>query len=267
MKKDMTMLILSCDKFSDLWDGHVKMLERYWPDRDIETMIVTDIPTKKHFPNIDIIAAGSDGAWTDRLAFALSLVKTEYVFVTLDDYYLIKNVEDQKISEILEMMNTEHVDYVRLYPRPKSAKGEPFSDYQKIYQIDTSKNYSVNLYSGIWRADFLQYSVKVPKTIWQFEVTLHKRAEEYGAKCVVSLRDEFKILDVVRKGKLLHKSALYFKRHPGIYSGTREINTWSYEAKLWIKTMVSRHFPKPLRDKAKAYMRKRGMHFFSDEAE
>lgn len=33
MKKNMTMLILSCDKFSDLWDGHIKLLEKNWPDQ------------------------------------------------------------------------------------------------------------------------------------------------------------------------------------------------------------------------------------------
>ena len=50
MSKNMTMLILSCDKFSDLWDGHIKLLEENWPDRDMETFIVTDAPSDKSYP-------------------------------------------------------------------------------------------------------------------------------------------------------------------------------------------------------------------------
>ena len=55
MSKNMTMLILSCDKFSDLWDGHIKLLEQNWPDRDMETYIVTDAPTDKKYTGIRII--------------------------------------------------------------------------------------------------------------------------------------------------------------------------------------------------------------------
>ena len=48
MNKKMTMLILSCDKFSDLWDGHVKQLEKYWPDRNVDTYIITDKQSEKN---------------------------------------------------------------------------------------------------------------------------------------------------------------------------------------------------------------------------
>ena len=99
---------------------------------------------------------------------------------------------------------------------------------------------------------------------------------EYGAKCVVSNRADFQILDnvtsqdtptSVRKGKLLHKSAAYFKRHPDIYDGEREVNSWSYEIRLGIQTMASRHLPGMLKTKVKAFMTKRGRRFYSDEVE
>lgn len=265
--KNITMLILSCDKFSDLWDGHIKQLETYWPDRDMRTAIVTDKVSKRFFPHVEIMAAGEDGAWSDRLAYAVKNVATEYVFVTLDDYFLIKPVENKQIQELLAMMEKEHVDYVRLFPRPKAATREKIKNYKKIHRIDLSVDYSVNLYSAIWRKEFLASTVKKPKTAWQFEVLLHKRAEEYGASCVVSLRNEFEILDVVRKGKLLHNAAAYFKRHPGLYSGDREINTWKYEIQLEIQTIVSRYLPGKMKRYVKTFMRKRGKKFYSDEAE
>lgn len=264
---NITMLILSCDKFSDLWDGHVKQLETYWPDREMRTIIVTDKPTDRVFPQIEIMPAGDKGAWSDRLAYAVQNVATDYVFVTLDDYFLVKRVENKQIEKILAMMDKEHIDYVRLFARPKAATREMLANYEEIHKIDTSVNYSVNLYSGVWRKKFLASTVIRPKTAWQFEVLLHKRAEEYGANCVVSLRNEFEILDVVRKGKLLHNAVAYFKKHPGIYTGNREVNTWEYEIKLGIQTLASRYLPEIMKKHVKAFMTKRGKKFFSDEAE
>ena len=267
MKKNLTMLILSCDKFSDLWDGHIKLLEKNWPDRDIKTIIVTDKASEKSYPGVQILAAGTDVEWSDRLAYALRFVSTDYVFITLDDYFLIKKVNDQSIVELIQMMEKENVDYVRLFPRPKAATREELTGYKGIRKVDVSCHYSVNLYSGIWKKDFVESTVKTPKNAWQFEVLLRRRAEEYGATCVVSLRNEFQILDVVRKGKLLHKSAAYFKKHPGIYEGNREVNTWEYEIKLTIQQQVARHMPRPIKRKAKSFMVKRGHRYYSDEAE
>ena len=243
MENKVTLLILSCDKFSDLWDGHIKLLEENWSDRSIDTVIVTDKPTEKQYKNIRIMSAGSEGEWSDRL------------------------VNNDSIKSLIKMMDKEKIDYVRLFPRPKKATKEKLTGYSKIYKIDTTCDYSVNLYAGIWNRKFLQSTVKKPKNAWQFEVLLHKRAMEYGANCAVSLRNEFEILDVVRKGKLLHKSAAYFKNHPGIYSGNREVNTWSYEIKLEIQTLASRHLPNRLRTMVKSFMRRKGRNFFSDEIE
>lgn len=265
--KNMTMLILSCDKFSDLWDGHIKLLEQNWPNRDMKTYIVTDSPSSKSYPGIEILSAGTEVEWSDRLAYALKHVDTDYVFITLDDYFLIKKVDDQSIAALMEMMEKENIDYVRLFPRPKKATMEELRGYKKVHKVDISRNYSVNLYSGLWNKDFLKSALRIPLNAWKFEVSLHKRAEEYKANCVVSLRNEFQILDVVRKGKLLHKSAAYFRRHPGIYEGNREINTWEYEIKLTIQQQVARHLPDWAHKRVKAFMIKRGHTYFSDQAE
>ncbi len=263
MSKNMTMLILSCDKFSDLWDGNVKLLEQNWPDRDMETYIVTDASTDKEYRDIKIIAAGTDREWSERLAFALQSVKTDYVFITLDDYFLVEKVNNSSIVALTDMMDEESIDYVRLFKRPKRATREELPGYTGVKRVDITCNYSVNLYSGIWKKEFIEYCVKKPLNAWEFEVSLHKCAEEYGAKCVVSLRNEYNILDVVRKGKLLHKSARYFKRHPGIYGGNREVNSWGYEIRLFVKTFLSRHLPVFLLKVLRKVFSKFGFHFFS----
>lgn len=266
MQRDqLTLLILSCDNFSDLWEGNIKLLEQNWPDRNIKTYIVTDKQTDRKFENVDIIAVPDAMEWSDRLASAVRQVETDYVMVSLDDYFLIKPVADNVMQSRLDMMKQCNLTYLRLFPRPKRATREKLEGYPKIYRIDTDEKYSVNLYTGIWKKDFLEYTVQESKNAWRFEVSLPRRAREYGAKCAASYNPDFVILDVVRKGKLLHKAARYFKKHD-IYHGNREVQSYRYEMKLGIRTWGARHMPKPIVDAARNFMIRRGHHYFSEES-
>ncbi len=259
-----TMMILSCDRYSDLWSGYVKQLVRYWPDNPArEIVLVTDRETDAAFPGLRITAAGEDRAWTARFRFALESVRTEYVLVTLDDYYLTEPVQTDTISEYLRFMAAEGTDYFRLYPRPKRAAGEKLRELGRVCRVDPAVPYGVNLYTSLWRTDFLRNCLEKDCDIWQFEATLYLRASELKARCAASSEPVYPFLDVVRKGKLLHKSAAYFRKNPGIYTGSRAVNSWRFEIGLWIKTMVGRHSPRVLRRFIKGAMRKLGYKFYS----
>lgn len=243
LKNKITCLIFSCNKFSDLWDGNIKLFRKNWSDRDFETFIVTDEPTNRDFNDIKIISAGAGKEWSDRLKYALQYVKTDYVFVTLDDYFLINKVDSKRMESLVDLMINENYDYIRLFKNPKRATGEKLEGYEGLFHIKNDTNYSVNLYAGIWSKKFFEFCVKEPKNAWMFEVSLHKQAVKYGAKCLVDYHDDYPILDVVRKGKILHKAACYFKRHTGIYEGSRAVQSLSYEFRLGIKTFFSDHTP------------------------
>ena len=243
LKDKVTCLIFSCDKFSDLWDGNIKLFNENWADRDFETYIVTDKPTDRRMSGIGIIAAGVDVEWSERLKYALKFVKTDYVFVTLDDYFLMHKVDNEQMNSYLALMQEGEYDYIRFYPHPKRATADELKTHRGVYNVDTSCNYSVNLYPCIWTKNFLEFTVHEPKNAWMFEVTLSQKAISYGAKCLCSYNDDYVILDVVRKGKILHKANRYFKKNPDIYKGNREIQSWQYEIKLWVKTFFARYTP------------------------
>lgn len=251
LKDSLTYLIFSCDKFSDLWDGNIIQLRKYWPDRDFKTFIITDRATDKSFDDVEIISAEGSLEWSERLKYALNYVSTDFVFITLDDYFLVSPVKNAEIQSLIDLMRSGNYDYIRLFPNPKRATGMPIEGYNGLYNVKVNCNYSVNLYAGIWRKEFLEYTVQQPVNVWRFEVTLCEKAQKYGARCLVSYNKEYVILDVVRKGKILHSAAKYFKTHPGIYTGNREVQSLWYEFRLWIKTMIARYSPgfmvKPLR--------------------
>lgn len=264
LKDKLTMLILSCEKFSDLWEGHIKLLETNWGDRGIDTYIVTDRSTDAQFQHVNIISAGEDKEYTERLAYALEFVKTEYVFITLDDYFLIKPVSNEKIEELISLADKEQLDYIRLFIRPTRANGEKIEGYKNIRRIKTERVYSVNLYPGIWRKSFMLKTLVKPLSPWNYEVTLSKIATEKKALCAVSNNGEFEILDVVRKGKLLRKPNRYLKKN-GLYHGNREVHTFTYELKNNLITICARILPTSVSNKIRSVLIKFGFHFYRQE--
>lgn len=262
---ETTMLILSCDKYSDLWDAYVHQLEMFWPDRGMETYIVTDEKCNQKYRNITIIPFENCSEWSNRFQKAVDFVKTEYVFVTLDDYFLIKPISTSLFDKYVEMMNKEKIDYLRLVVPPRKSNNEKLRGYNSVRMIDTDKVYSVNMYSGIWRKSFLQKTFDAPLSAWEYEVKLARRARENNAKCVMTTADVYPFLDVVRKGKLLRKADKYLKKVK-IYNGSREVNSWQYEMELRIRQNIIEYAPQWIVNAIRNFMIKHGRHFYSQDA-
>lgn len=266
MKDKLTMVIHSCDKFSDLWDVHVKLLNRNWPKRNIKTLLVTDKKSYIEYNNIQIISAGEGTELSERTEVALRYINTEYILITLDDYFPIYRISSKKIEQIMYEMEKYKLDYVRLFKRPNSKKKIPESE--NLYYIDLwdkkDFNYQVNLYVGIWKKSFLEETIKGPLDAWNYELSLSKIAREVNAKCAMSKGREFETLDVVRKGEILHKANRYLKRH-NLYHGSRNVISWKAEWRINIFTFIKDKTPQVIVNWGKGILRKRGQHFYSDK--
>lgn len=235
----LTLLIHSCDKFSDLWDAHVKLLNDNWPDRNIRTIILTDKPRPDLcYHNVEIIGAGASKEITERIRHVLPLIDTEYVLVTLDDYFLRTPIESAAIERLVDIMHADNLDYLRMFDRPKRFRTP--TSHRGVYMVDTSHNYQVNLYAGLWRKDFIGKTLgDEVLNAWQFEVELTRRAETVKGRCAMSTGREFPILDIVRKGRILPLSWVYLKRHK-LYNGPRPMLPLTAYTVLGIKTWGNR---------------------------
>ena len=267
VNNNLTLLIMSCDNFSDLWDGQIKQIEKFWKEHPKKIILVSDKKTLKQYSNVKIIALNIEMEWSERLNWALKEIKTEYVFFTLDDYYLIDNVKNDILNTYVDLMEKESYDYIRLRKRRKKDTEESIDNYYKLRNLNPDSNYAINFYAGLWKKDFLDYCSLKHKNAWQLEVSLKNSGKKYGAKCAICMDNNvYPILDVVRKGKLLRNAAKYFKKH-GIYYGNREVNDFIYEFKLNIREFGVKYAPKTIVNFARNFMIKRGHHYFSQEAD
>lgn len=267
MENNFSVIISTCDKFSDLWDAHVLLLNQNWADRNVETFLVTDKPTDRTFENVTVVAAGEGTEITERLRTVMPLIKTEYVLFTLDDYFLTEKICTDEIIRDIDDMFANKIDYMRLSTLSKKnlRNRKAVEVAPKIYLMDNwAREYVVSLYAGLWKKSFMEKTLKETLNAWQYEVALTKMAREMGARCAVSCREEFPILDVIRKGKVLTEARKYFKKNP-IYVGTRETMKRKDEIIIDIRTWLRVWLPLPLFHAAKSVMRRKGYTFYSDE--
>ena len=261
MIENLTVLIHSCGAYSDLWSGQIEMLNRHWRDRP-RTIILTDTnPNDYSFDGVEIFCAGDKKEITDRIEAILPEIKTEYVFVTLDDYYLLKDVDNSRMESLVNFMSENNYDYIRLFNVPRYCT----CIENGIYSIDVKNkksSYYVNLYQGIWRKTFIEKTLKPGLNAWQYEVSLTPAAIKENAKCAMTKGKEYKILDVIRKGKLLHKAHRYFKKDP-VYTGDRPLLPMKEELRIKFRSFMKRILPRKLMQKIKKQMIKRGATFYS----
>lgn len=264
LKDDLSLLIHSCNKYSDLWDAHIELLNQNWSDRNIDTFIATDLPSDIKYKNITIVSAGENREITDRITAVLPFIHTKFVLVTLDDYFLVKKIDSNRIRNLITIMEEQNLDYLRLFPLPNSDL--KLDKYKKIYSINLNEeksSYYVNLYPGIWKKSFIEKTIRNSLNAWQYETSLTPLAKELNAKCAMSKGKEFEILDVIRKGKILHKANHYFKKNP-IYVGKRELISWKDEIDINLKTLFKIIFPRKFVLHVKKFMIKKGKTFYSD---
>lgn len=257
----LTLMIQSCEAFSDLWEPHLRLLEESWPNRPVRTVLVTDTPTDRTFPGVEVISTGAGKHLPARLAAVLPQLNTDYILLTLDDYFPIYPISTQKLSRLVEIMDAERLDYIRLFSDPNSFQK---TRYKGLYAIDLTENYALNLYPGLWRRDFLLKTLDKDRDIWTYEVSLTHTARRINARCLMSKGREFPILDVVRKGKLLHRANGYLKRRK-LYHGSRQVISWREELRIFVFTTGKQILPRPVQAWVKAQLRRQGFRFYSDQ--
>ena len=265
---DYSVIISTCEKYSDLWDIYFNLFKKNWPDCPAKVYLVTDAATDRCFEGVEIISAGEDTEITERLDKALSIVDSRYILFTLDDYFLTEKIDNSKIDTALRFINDHSVDYVRLYSASRhylrrEGAQESF-DYPGYFFRDISEgNYKVSLYAGLWRTDFMRKTLKEKRNAWQYEVALTQMARDMDARCAISNHHEFPILDVIRKGKLLHKADSYLRKN-GYHLNTRQIISYRVEFSIWLKTKMKHILPRGIVNRMKKAMVRRGHIYYSD---
>lgn len=210
MKKQVTssvaILILSCDKYQDLWEPFFYQFRKSWPDCPYQLYLGSN--TKKYNDaNIQTILSGPDKNWSESLLSILKQIPEEYLFVWLDDIFIISKTSDDVWDACWKLLqkNANHIHMSQLPQADSIYSDRMFGVYKK------GAPYRVNVL-GFWRKSCLIRMIIPGENPWQFEIMGSYRSSfDDGFYCL--MEPLFLSLHVVEKGKLFKTAIQYCKEH------------------------------------------------------
>ena len=170
--KNIAVMVIAYDKYSDLWDSFFDCMDRYW-SKKIPIYLVTNNKLPE-YNGVTTIKTGDELSWSNKVRCALNKINEDYLIVLLEDYFLSDIVDDNGLEDLLNDFISNEMDYLRLVPIPFEYKNKK----KGIYKLDEKFQYGVNLQASIWRKDYLRKLLYDDNfSAWEFEAR-----QKHGSK-------------------------------------------------------------------------------------
>ena len=121
--KDLAILVLSCDKYSDLWDDFFNLKEQHWPDCPYPTYVATD-SVQYERPGVQVIHFGNIRTWTVCARKAIEKIDSHYIALFLEDAFIYKKIDSSIIEVDVQIMKEKGIDFLTL-ERDRTNKHTP----------------------------------------------------------------------------------------------------------------------------------------------
>ena len=116
MHPDCTVLVTSCDGYHDVENPFITLWRKFWPDCPFETVLLSETVPCAGFDRV--ILTGKGKCWCEMLAEALDQIRTPYVILLMNDYYLEAPVDTANILRRLDQAKAYGAANLRLMPNP-----------------------------------------------------------------------------------------------------------------------------------------------------
>lgn len=195
MKPKLAILVISCDKYSDLWEQYFKLFSKFWPDCEFKIYLLSNHLLFKNINiNVSTILIGEDISWSGNLIKAVTKIDEDYIFALIDDFFIIEEIAIGKILEVLDIMIKEEINFINIggFKKPDKYYNKYFGAIEKgsIYRATTM---------ALWRKEILLKILKEGENAWDFEIYGSNRSNKYD-KFYSTYDKLIKTINVIDKG-------------------------------------------------------------------
>ena len=228
---ELSVLIPSCDAYSDLWAPFFNLFFRFWPDCPFPVLLGSNTQTFYH-DRIHILYSSRGKNWTNSTREFVEALTTPYVLLFLEDFFLRRPVPTAAVLSAFESLKHLNGDMLRLMPRPGPDIG--LAQYPNVGRIEVGAPWRVSTQVAIWKRQTLLDLMREGEPIWEFEFRGSRRSDALG--------DTFYAVwqplipyghHVVQRGKWFPHAAWRFGRmNIGCVFSCRPVMNWR-EAAQW----------------------------------
>jgi len=243
----MAMLVLSCDKYSDVWDDFFNLKERFWPDCPFDWYVVTESQDYQR-NHVKSIKCGKELNWSGRFRKAVLTVTTPYIGLYLEDYFIKAPIDNARILSFLDLMEKDKVSFLNLGNVFHHILRQPNLEYyaDHLVKIPQHLRYGIDTAAAIWDKDYLLEKLGGGDySAWKFESDRCKEAaSEKGFGGLILCDDQLSFnvseIPVIIQGVFYPKAIKFFKEQVGyeIQSKRKVMSPWN-AMKYQFKTKMS----------------------------
>jgi hypothetical protein len=157
---DVSILVLSCDKYEVCWDPFFKLKEKYWKC-DYPVYIATE--TK------DCVRAKAlkfTGSWTSRIRRSLEQIPTKYVIIMCEDFFIRRPVDQKRIDYCVDHFDQDTATFSFETPYAQTLP----SDKTGFKLKPNRSPYLMSCQPSIWNRRILIEFLSKDMTPWEWEM-------------------------------------------------------------------------------------------------
>lgn len=236
-RESCSVLVCSCDSYADLWRPFFTLFFRHWPNCPYQVFLGSETKVLAHERVVTLLSGGEHN-WSNCLLKYLEQIKTPYVLIFLEDFFLREDVDTEKVAEVFSCFVKLKGKLMRIgrnKPWPSRGINEAFRHNPDIAAIKPGFPCRITLQVSFWEKQALIDLCRPDESIWQFETNGSTRSWKWenGFYCTMEPIMPYRH-HVVEKGRWFRRDAKYFSAfNIGCDFSKRPLMTRSETAK-WI---------------------------------
>ena len=265
----LSILFVGYDGYSDLWDDCVGLFRRFWPNCPYDVFFVNNFKDAT-WDKVSVIHAGEDAEWSKKVLVGLRSIKTKYVCLLLEDFFVSDYVDSQTIANLISIMERDKIDYLKLVDLNNACKdfGRPIADDRKIHRIKFSDDYGISLQASIWDCDYLKSLLGEGNyNAWTFEFNRVKdndhKLKGYRENALFDTRNVLNLKHGVMQSEYIPSTIEFFKKKGINLRVERTVMSRSKYRRIRFTSLCKGLLPLPLRRPIKSIAEKLGIKFVS----
>ena len=179
------IIVITADRYADVWRPFYFFLEKHWAHCPYPIYHVSETERPITTFPVHHLKSEPERSWTEILSKALDNVPQEYILLLLSDYFLLRDVDSEKIEYYLSVLKREDAAFIRIFPCP--GPHFPCDEYPDIGRIKFNTPYSISTQATIWNKNSLKNFILKFKDDSEMETLGSQRSDELE-KSLLSVR-------------------------------------------------------------------------------
>ena len=211
---NVSMVLMTCDKYEDTWNPFFSQLKVNWPEFNMPIYLGSETKTFSFLGfNINCPLSREEPIeqWSMRLLKLIDKIDTEYILFFLDDFWLSQKVDNNCFNKIFSYMQENNdIGFVCLLHEEKkfiTINRETLitsSEYDELNEWKKGLPFRITTQAGLWKKSYLIKLLRAHESVWYFETRATWRSK-FCKERVFNVKDNllnYPVGGVIGGGKL-----------------------------------------------------------------